>query len=222
MSLASLEFPQRKIKKSYRSVTGHFPSIKNNRSIAFESTLERPLFLSLEFDDTVQSYMEQPQITIQRNGKPKTYSADCYIKYTPSSNKKDSIVEAKYVSELHKEKEKLEPKFKSIQNAVKEMNMEFILFTDETFSKTYLDNLDFLYRYKTQAIADKYNSQILNSLQEPISAAELADSIAKNKIEYFQLANSIWALVANKKISTDLNKETLNMNSLIWRDNECN
>jgi len=34
-----ISFPQRKIKKNYRSVTGHFPSVKNNKSVAYESKL---------------------------------------------------------------------------------------------------------------------------------------------------------------------------------------
>lgn len=40
-----IKFPQRKIKKNYRSVTGHFPSLKNGKSIGFESLLEKILFL---------------------------------------------------------------------------------------------------------------------------------------------------------------------------------
>ncbi|ADR35217.1 hypothetical protein Sulku_2558 (plasmid) [Sulfuricurvum kujiense DSM 16994] len=48
MSSETLSFPQRKILKSYRSVTGHFPSIKNNRSVGFESLLEKIYFLTLD------------------------------------------------------------------------------------------------------------------------------------------------------------------------------
>jgi hypothetical protein len=57
MSSETLSFPQRKILKNYRSVTGHFPSIKNNRSVAFESLLEKTYFLTLEFDNSVKSYV---------------------------------------------------------------------------------------------------------------------------------------------------------------------
>lgn len=39
MKNTSINFSQRKIIKSYRLVTGHFPSIKNDKSIAFKSTL---------------------------------------------------------------------------------------------------------------------------------------------------------------------------------------
>ena len=76
----NITFNQRKVGKNYRSLTGHFPSIKNNKSIAFESKLENSFFLTLEFEDSVSSYQEQPQIEISLNGKKKIYSADCYIK----------------------------------------------------------------------------------------------------------------------------------------------
>ena len=52
-TLKPITFIQRKLQKNYRSITGHFPSVKNNKSIAFESKLESELFLSLEFDDDV-------------------------------------------------------------------------------------------------------------------------------------------------------------------------
>lgn len=71
-----ITFPQRKIKKNYRSVTGHFPSVKNNKSIGFESLLEKHHFLYLEFDDNVISYYEQPQIKIHFNNRNMTYSLD--------------------------------------------------------------------------------------------------------------------------------------------------
>jgi hypothetical protein len=68
--------PVRKIPKNYRSVTGRFPSLKNNRSVAFESTLERDFYLSLEFDEGVESYEEQPlTISGDHNGRAISYSA---------------------------------------------------------------------------------------------------------------------------------------------------
>ena len=80
MEDSNIKFSQRKIKKNYRSITGHFPSIKNNTSIGFESKREKAHFLALEFDNEVVSYQEQPQIEIFFNGKNQIYSADCYIK----------------------------------------------------------------------------------------------------------------------------------------------
>lgn len=220
MSSETLSFPQRKILKNYRSVTGHFPSIKNNRSVAFESLLEKTYFLSLEFDNSVKSYSEQPQITIEHNGKPKTYSADCYVIYHPSSGKKNMIVEAKYESELAKDRDNLIEKFERARVSLKKIDMDFYLFTDATYPEVYIRNLDFLYRYKTFIHSDENDSRILNAINKPISASELANSLAKSKTDYFQLANSIWALVANGHLDTNLYDQEITMNSIVWGHNE--
>lgn len=220
MSSEILSFPQRKILKNYRSVTGHFPSIKNNRSVAFESLLEKSYFLTLEFDDTVKSYSEQPQITIEQNGKPKIYSANCHVIYDPSYGKKDTIVEVKYESELAKNKENLAEKFDRARTSLKNIDMDFYLFTDETYPKVYIRNLDFLYRYKTFTDDHENNSRILSALHKPINASELANALAKNKSDYIRLANSIWALVANGQLYTNLHDQEITMNSIVWREDE--
>lgn len=220
MSSEKLSFPQRKISKSYRSVTGHFPSIKNNRSIAFESLLEKNYFLTLEFDNTVKSYSEQPQITIEYNGKPKIYSADCHVIYHSSSRKKNMIVEAKYESELAKDRDTLMEKFERARVSLQKIDMDFSLFTDATYPEVYIRNLDFLYRYKTFTHNNTNDSRILNAVHQPISALELANTLAQNKTDYFQLANSIWSLVANGRLETNLEINDITMNTIIWRNHE--
>lgn len=220
MSSETLSFPQRKILKNYRSVTGHFPSIKNNRSVGFESLLEKTYFLTLEFDDTVKSYSEQPQITIEQNGKPKIYSADCHVTYHPFTGKKDMIVEVKYESELAKNMENLAEKFDRARTALQTIDINFYLFTDEIYSEIYLRNLDFLYRYKTFIHTSENDSRILNTVNKPVSASEFANALAKNKSDYIQLANSIWALVANGHLDTNLHDQEITMNSIVWRNDE--
>ncbi len=213
-------FSQRKITKNYRSVTGSFPSVKNKSSIAFESLLERSLFLTLEFDNSVETYIEQPQLKIDYDGSIRTYSADCLIKYCKDTLKKETIVEVKYLTEINKDKEKFEQKFKSIQASVEYMGMEFILYTDETFPKSYIENLDFLYRYKTQSLDTRNDEKILDFAKEPMTAFQLANLIAQSKMEYLQVANAIWSLVSNGKLCTDFYQDELTMNSLVWINHE--
>lgn len=161
-----IKFSQRKIKKNYRSITGHFPSIKNNTSIGFESKLEKAHFLVLEFDNEVISYQEQPQIEIFFNGKNQIYSADCYIKRGKNSLKKDSIVEVKYTNEIEKKKEYFEKRFESAKVSSNKLNLDFEVYTEQNYSEIYLDNLDFLYRYKLYPIENKYENQIINLLKK--------------------------------------------------------
>ena len=212
-----INFSQRKIQKNYRSITGHFPSIKNNTSIGFESKLEKAHFLSLEFDNEVISYQEQPQIEICINGKDKIYSADCYIKRSKNSNKKDSIVEVKYTNEIEKRKEYFEKKFEAAKTSANKLNLDFEIYTEKIHSEIYLDNLDFLYRYKLQPIENKYEDKILKILNKnnKISAFDLANLISKNPIEYGLISNCIWDLVCKEKLKTNLELSKITMNSLV-------
>ncbi len=213
----SVYFSQRNIKKNYRSITGHFPSIKNNTSIGFESKLEKAHFLSLEFDNEVISYQEQPQIEIFVNGKKQIYSADCYIQRIKNSSKKDSIVEVKYTKELEKRKDYFEERFQSATISANKLNLDFEVYTEKIHSEIYLDNLDFLYRYKLQPIENKYEDQILKILNKKnkISAFDLANLISENPIEYGLISNCIWDLVCKEKLKTNLELSKITMNSLL-------
>lgn len=100
--------------------------------------------------------------------------------------------------------------------------MDFILFTEQTFTDIYIMNLDFLYRYKQQEISDEFDKDILNTItNDPITAFYLANSLSKSKLKYFQISNAIWSLVMQNRICTDLYKEEITMNTLIWRSDEC-
>lgn len=214
-----ITFIQRKLKKNYRSITGHFPSVKNNKSIAFESKLESELFLTLEFVDDVESYLEQPQIIITVDGKKKPYHADCFVKMFDDSSRRNTIVEAKYTTEIEKEREYYEKKFAAASITADDMNMDFLIYTELLHSKTYLFNLDFLYRYKTQARETKFDTQIKNLLSKaPISAVDIAKNISTTPNEYIVVSNAIWGLVAHGELSTDLEQE-LNMKSIIEMKN---
>jgi len=211
-----ISFNQRKIKKSYRSVTGHFPSVKNNKSIGFESLLESFLFLTLEFDDSVELYIEQPQIEIVLNGKKKIYSADCYVRRFQGSSKRNTIIEVKYLRELEEKKEYFEQKFEAARQACDALDIDFIVFSEETYSATYIDNLDFLYRYKTNPTVFKYDKEILEKLENnKKSAYDLAKSISNNLLEYQIVSNAIWNLVAKNILKSDLENEKLTMNSFV-------
>ena len=217
MENSAIKFSQRKIKKNYRSITGHFPSIKNNASISFEKKKKKAHFLFLEFDNEVISYQEQPQIEICINGNDKIYSADCYIKRAKNSLKKESIVEVTYTSEIEKKKDYFEEKFEASTISANKLNLDFEVYTEKIHSEIYLDNLDFLYRYKLQPIENKYEDQILKILNKnnKISAFDLANLISKNPIEYGLISNCIWDLVCKEKLKTNLELSTITMNSLV-------
>ena len=219
----AITFGQRQIKKNYRSVTGHFPSVKNNRSIGFESLLEKILFLSLEFDDTVETYREQPRIMIIKNGKPQKYDVDCFIKRYKKTNLKDALIEVKYLNEFEKNKDIYEKKFTAAEIRCKEIGVEFKFLTELNFNEIYISNIDFLYRFILHPSEDKYDDIILDVLKDKkISALELANLIMKSQSEYQRVSNNIWKLVARNILKTDLENEKVTMKSIVEINNGSN
>ncbi len=213
----AITFGQRQIKKNYRSVTGHFPSVKNNRSIGFESLLEKKLFLSLEFDNSVEIYREQPRIIIIKNGKPQKYDVDCFIKRYKSSNLKDALIEVKYINEYEKNKDIYEKKFTAAEIRCKEIGVDFKFLTELDFNEIYISNIDFLYRFILHPSEDKYDDIIFDILKDKkISAFELANLIMKSQSEYQRVSNNIWKLVARNILKTDLENEKVTMKSIVF------
>ena len=219
----AITFGQRQIKKNYRSVTGHFPSVKNNRSIGFESSLEKILFLYLEFDNTVETYQEQPRIMIIKNGKPQKYDVDCFVKRYKKSNLKDALIEVKYLNEFEKNKDIYEKKFAAAEIRCKEIGVEFKFLTELNFNEIYISNIDFLYRFILHPSEDKYDDIILDNLKDKkISALELTNLIMKSPIEYQRISNNIWKLVAQNILKTDLENEKVTMKSMVEINNGSN
>ncbi|WP_434657482.1 TnsA endonuclease N-terminal domain-containing protein [Sulfurimonas sp. NW9] len=178
--------------------------------------MEKIFFLTLEFDDDVTSYQEQPQITIDFQNRTKIYSADCFVRYTSDSNKQDSLIEVKYTQELEKKREYFEEKFTSIQEACKELAINFSVFTEQQYSQTYIDNIDFLYRYKTHDRESHYDEQILSlCTTDKLTASELANNITTDPKELIIISNAIWGLVAIGKLRADLYDTKVSMNSFI-------
>jgi hypothetical protein len=219
----AITFGKRQIKKNYRSVTGHFPSVKNNRSIGFESSLEKILFLYLEFDNTVETYREQPRIMIIKNGKPQKYDVDCFVKRPKKTNLKDALIEVKYVNEFEKYKVTYENKFNAAKIRCEEIGVDFKFVTELDFNEIYISNIDFLYRFILHPSENKYNDLILDELKDKkISAYELANLIMKSPLEYQRVSSNIWNLVAKKILKTDLENKKLTMKSIVEINNGSN
>ncbi|MBU1248541.1 MAG: TnsA endonuclease N-terminal domain-containing protein [Proteobacteria bacterium] len=111
--------PVRKIPKNYRNVTGLVFNSKKRKMTAFESTLERDLYIILDFDWCVEDYEEQPVCIeyIDFNGVLRKYTPDVLIKYKNgnqcSVGKSYMLCEVKYRDELYSGITDFREKFKA-------------------------------------------------------------------------------------------------------------
>lgn len=195
--------PVRKIPKNYRSVTGRFYSVKNNRLIAFESTLERDFFLSLEFDNNVEFYEEQPLvISTEVEGRVARYTPDCLAQHFDGS---ETLYEVKYVADLEKDAEELAPRFAMAERYVSERNMNFSVVTELDIRGTKLENQRFIYGYSSPPQDfDNLQHDVIGTLGKPLPLDSLLSMLSAERMRQAVYIPAIWHLVFTDVLTIDI------------------
>ncbi|SHJ18269.1 TnsA endonuclease N terminal [Malonomonas rubra DSM 5091] len=198
--------PVRKIPKSFRAVTGRFPSVVNGRCIGYESKLEYDYFLRLEFDPTVKSYEEQPvQIPGVVNGREVTYVLDCLVFF--NTDRCPLLVEVKSEEELEEKAETLEKKFSHAHAYAQKNNFDFTVVTERQIYDTALENYKLLYRFARPPVqlAEK-RQQIIELLRsyDQIALGQLLYLISDQKQIQAAYQPIVWHMIFSREIETDL------------------
>jgi len=200
-------------------------SRKNNRMITSESTLERDLYMLMEFDPFVESFEEQPLKITYKNSKggDSTYTPDviCNLRTAPVQNfwigslfkqhfvysealgkyrlKAMSpewfLAEVKYRTELFAKLEELKPKLKAGRIYARQQRGKFLIFTETEIRTPVLDNVRFLRRFKERI--PNYND-----VERILSKIEEVEETTPLKIL--------------KLLTNDDNKETARMLPVLW------
>src|ERR1700761_7837751 len=110
----------RKLKKSYQNVTGLFCSALLNRSVQFDSLLERDFILLLDMHPSVHWFAEQPMKIRFRDADDaeQVYVPDFLVafnsdRFLGKSARRPWIVETKYRSELAENWKTIRPKLRA-------------------------------------------------------------------------------------------------------------
>lgn len=220
-----ISMKNRKIGYVYGSVSGHF-SFRKEKSIAFESTLERDLLYLLEFNDSVIDIIEQP-FTIEytnTNGRSVTYTPD-YLVHFQSSNSKSStspypksmIIEVKPNNILKKNFKQLRPKFKVATQYAQECDYIFKIYDESRIRGQDLENIMFLRRYKLMTYEDNEEKKILLHLNF-VGHTTIGQLLAFLYITENQKAialGQVYNLLAHKKIVCDIGLK-INLHTCIW------
>ncbi|EME3972279.1 heteromeric transposase endonuclease subunit TnsA [Vibrio fluvialis] len=206
----------RTIPKNYRNLTGVITTQKSDSQVAFESSLERDLFIMLEQREDVHQYSEQP-VKIEfkdENNQLRSYTPDALISFI---DKPKHLVEVKYESELKENWCELKPKFKAATKLARSKGWVFKIYTEQRIRTPFLTNAKFLKQYRNLSAKQADVSTILSTLfelRESTPKALLA-TLQTNKWNQATYIPLIWHLVANNQIAADLNRP-LTMNSPIW------
>lgn len=214
----------RKIGYTYGSVSGIY-SFRKEKTIKYESLLEKDFIHLMNFNDRVLDITEQP-FTIEyktKSGKTNTYTPDFLIEFkqpsylNPQKLIKPLLVEVKPSEKILKDWIRLKPKFKQAIKLCKEKEYHFKIFNESRIRSQELRNIIFLNRYKDYNTNYSVIEQIIDHLK----------LIGNTTVEYLivhlfttdlQKGNAIahiWFLINSKIITCDLTQKLTN-NTVLW------
>ena len=215
---------KRKIGYTYGSVSGHF-AFRKQKSIAFESTLERDLLTLLEFNDSVNDVIEQP-LTIEyvnHNGRNVTYTPDFLVDFKEAEAsalkrlRKPLLIEVKPREKIQKHFSELKPRFKIAMRYARENDMVFKIYDESKIRTPYLKNIIFLKRYKRLTYKEEDRSNILAYINSSgsLTIEATIEYLFISKEQKSMGLGHIWNLLANKILLCNFSKP-LNKQTVVW------
>ncbi len=215
--------PVRHIPKNYRNVTGRFAATKASGVAEFESTLERDFLIIQEFDLNVLKFEVQPLVIEweDRVGKSRCYTPDVFVEYrkdiAPAKYMKPLLCEVKYRQDLRENWPELFSRLRAGFRFARRQGWRFKIFTENEIRTPYLSNARFLLPYMCSAPDEAHLELLLGRLSEMREAdpESLIKAIFRDRWAQAELLPTLWYLVANRQIGTDLGLP-LTMRSRIW------
>ncbi len=206
----------RTIPPSRRSITGLFPSRKNDGLVPFESALERDLILVLEFSTSVASYEAQPvklaystPVGRSVNGYP-----DLLVRYHASP---PMLCDVKYRQELREKWPRLRPRFKAAARYARDQGWTYRIQTEREIRTSYLENARFLLPYANRAPDPAHEEVIMSTLERlgQTTVQELLEACCEYEWNRAQLIPTLWCLIGRRNIVTSLDRP-IGVDSQIW------
>lgn len=213
-------------KKKYSSLSGILKSYKMDKTIYFESTLERDFATLLEFEDSVKKYLDHPfTIECKINGRKYSYTPDFEIEFNVNAvgnsfflgelimNRK-MVVEIKYSDKIATFKDSYKKKLEGMREYCESNNLRFEI-VNESFRDDYYKNVEKLlsfnniptHRETEYQIIDYLNKNPMSTFYSTIEA--LKESGIKNPNP------SIWGMLGKKEIFCEMDK-LINYNTKLW------
>lgn len=225
-----ISMKKRKIGYTYGSVSGHF-AFRKQKSIAFESTLERDLLTLLEFNDSVCDVIEQP-VTLHYenvNGRDVTYTPDFLVYFDEPETtllkikRKPWLIEVKPKKKLLKDWKELRPRFKIATRYAQDNDFIFKIFDEEKIRGQYLKNILFLKRYKSLKYNKDEEQRILEYVETlgSTDVDHILECLYATKEQKGIALGQVWNLLANKKLLCKYD-DALNYNTIVWTNNNIN
>lgn len=219
--------PVRKHLTVYGSISGNY-AFRNQKTIWFESTLERDFIRRLEFNDSVLDVISQPveipYTTIA--GRASTYTPDMLVTfssegfYHPECVPKPILAEIKPNKKLKKDWQTLRLKFKAGMTYAKEQGWNFHIYDEKRIRDQYLENINYLKRFNK----GQFNPETLERLSVMLQQlghckiSELAAYLWNSEQHVLIGIQHTWHLIATKHFSCEMNQPLTNQTRIWFND----
>ena len=214
--------PVRTIPIQSLSVSGKFPSRKNNRVVRYESQLELAFLYHLEFSPEVKSYVEQPCEVESLSGRH--YIPD-FLVFFNDPLIRPLLVEIKYASDLEKNVDGILVKLEALERFAILKGYDFKLFTDKELLTPRYRNYKFLYEHLSKPVPEElYQDLILDVIslvkrKQPIRVIDVASILGKGDLLSAGLyLSTIWHLIATSKLWVNIDEDLTNHSFVYSRD----
>ena len=218
--------PVRKLKKSYRNVTGLFYSRRLRRLVQFDSLLERDFIQLLDIHPAVLSFAEQP-VRIEftdEQGTDLVYVPDFHVTFRSGvflgrRVKHPWIVETKYQSDLKENWPKIAPKARAAVRSARRCESIFHIITEACLEGPPLENARFLRRYMNSEPSKEVLSVVLDevrSRREGITVGDLRESLHVQHYGHLD-EQALWCALAHRLVFADLERP-LTSQTLVWME----
>jgi len=215
----------RKGEYTYGSSSGYYP-FRGEKSIWYESLLERDLLILLEHNDMVLDVQEQP-VTIEytnHNGNTVTYTPDYLVTFKPLPiygtqipYPKSMLVEVKLNKDIKEKFHIYRPRFKIATRYAQANDYIFKLYDDKKIRGTELENILLLKRYSKTLFDQTEEQRILDYLKAVghTRIDHLLEALYATKIKQGIALSQLYQLIYHKKIGIDIGQRINNW-STIW------
>jgi hypothetical protein len=206
-SWETLAMSVRKIPLGRRSITGAYSSVKMDRLVYHESTLERDFIYLLEFDSNVYRYEEQPMAVKYYAGRRLiTHVPDFKVQYRDVADKPRSTVifQVKYLDDLVTNWRKYHPALRATKRFARDHGWEARIVTDREIRIPRLQNVKRLLPFLLHLIDEDEASLCTELLRpSPLPFKALIRSLEEHGKEPAAMLPTIYSLIVNRRISID-------------------
>ena len=205
--------PVRKAQTVYGSISGNY-SFRGEKTIWFESTLERDFLFKQEYNSNVIDVVEQPISIpyITELGNESVYTPDYLVQFSSAIyNDIDFfpaplLIEIKPRKKLKEDWVKLKPKFKAAHALASEKAWKFKIIDESRLYDQYWENINFLKRFRRSHVDEVDQRVLIETLLKLgfSTVNQLPAYIFKDEKNVLKAIRQIWVLISKNILACDL------------------